>query len=176
MKPIGASAWAVYALARYAVTSGSVMAYTDAREGAGWLAGLQRADGSLPGELVNPPDNGAPTEANLDAWWAFQATGYTAQANKLRGFLLSEVWDTSMGRFKSSGNTYPSRYQIYLDNQTWGAAFLHAVGRDQDARRALSYAHWTLATTSSDGYICGFDGAGPFSVWNELHVNRFIIE
>lgn len=168
-KPVGANAWMVYSLMRYFLESGSQAARQDALEGAAWLAARQRPDGSLPGELKQPPDTGAPTEANLDAWWAFQATGYYTQADNLKGFLLNEVWDDSMGRFKSSGNTYPprDRYQIFLDNQTWGAAFLHAVGRDMDARRALSYARWTLSATSSDGSICGFDGAGPFSVWNE---------
>jgi len=164
-KPVGANAWMVYALMYYYWVSGDPIAYQDALECADWLAGLQREDGSLPGE---PSDSGAPTEANLDAWWAFQSTGHhQAQADAVRDFLLERVWDPEMGRFKSSGNGYLDRYRILLDNQTWGASFLQAIGREADARRALSYARWTLAATSSDGSICGFDGAGPFSVWND---------
>ena len=159
-KPVGANAWTVYALSYYYLKSCDPTAYQDAKEGAGWLASLQRPDCSLP---ALPGETTAPTEPNLDAWWAFQATGYQTQADCLRDFLLNQVWDSDMGRFKSS----PDTYQIFLDNQTWGAAFLQAVGREADARRALSYARWTLATTSSDGSICSFDGAGPFSVWNE---------
>ena len=159
-QPVGANAWTVYALAYYASKSGSQAALQDAREGADWLASLQRTDGSLP--AISGEDT-APTEPNLDAWWAFKAVGYETQANALQEFLLKEAWDNSMGRFKAS----PTSHEIFLDNQTWGAAFLHAIGREADARRALSYARWTLATTSRDGSTDGFDGAGPFSVWNE---------
>jgi len=158
--PVGANAWTVYSLVYYFWKSGDTMAYQDALEGATWLSDLQRADGSLP---ALPGETTAPTEPNLDAWWAFQATGYRTQAIRLQNFLMSKVWDSGMGRFKAS----PDSYQIFLDNQTWGAAFLQAVGREEDARKALSYARWTLAAASSDGLICGFDGAGPFSVWNE---------
>jgi hypothetical protein len=155
-KDIGPIAWTVYALALYSfLNNGPIaqQAYQDALEGAEWLAAQQSEDGRL-SDI---------TEWNLDAWWAFQATGYQEQANDLGNYLLTQVWDEEVGRFKSA----PNRYQIFLDNQTWGAAFLNAVGRDEDARRALSYAQWTLATTTSDGSICGFDGNGPFSVWNE---------
>ena len=158
-QPVGANAWTIYALSYYALKSSDTTAYQDALEGADWLASLQRPDGSLP---ALPSETTAPTEPNLDAWWAFRATGHCAQAS-LQNFLLQQVWDDNMGRFKAG----PNEYQIFLDNQTWGAAFLQAVGREADARRALSYARWTLATTSSDSSICGFDGTGPFSVWNE---------
>jgi len=160
-QPVGAIAWTVYALARYASLSGSPAAGQDAWEGAAWLASLQRPDNcslpALPGETT------APTEPNLDAWWAFRATGHDTQAQCLRDFLLEQVWDEGMGRFRSG----PGEHQIYLDNQTWGAAFLRAVGRQAGARRALSYARRTLSTLSSDGRVCGLDGAGPFGVWNE---------
>lgn len=168
-KPVGANAWLVYALMRHYFKNGNRDAHDAARDGVAWLAGLQRPDGSLPGELTTPPDNSAPTEANLDAWWAFNAAGYRTQAANLRAFLMRQAWDDSVGRFLASGNSNLPRgqYEILLDNQTWGAAFLHAIGRDNDARRALSYARWTLATYSNNRTVCGFDGAGPFSVWNE---------
>lgn len=168
-KPVGAIAWTVYALMRYALRSGATAAFLDAVQGAAWLASLQRPDGSLPGEASDPPNASPPTEANLDAWWAFQSAGYDTQAASLRQFLLTQVWDGAMGRFQSSGSLYPARdrYGIFLDNQTWGAALLQALGEDVKARQALSYARWTLATNSSDASVCGYDGAGPFSVWNE---------
>lgn len=157
-KDIGPIAWLVYALTVYYPhepdSTKAEAAYQDARQGAGWLASRQGADGSLSGSI---------TEWNLDVWWAFQAADYTTQANRLKNYLLGQVWDSEMGRFRSSANTR----QIFLDNQTWGAAFLRAVEHDEDARKALSYARSTLLTTSSDGGVCGFDGAGPFSVWNE---------
>jgi hypothetical protein len=152
-KDIGPIAWLVYALKHYALKSGDSAAEQAALKGADWLATQQQADGSL----------SAITEWNLDTWWAFQVTHHQAEADRLRDYLLNQVWDDRLGRFKSSANTY----QIFLDNQTWGAAFLKAVGRAADARRALSYAPWMLTVSSNTGHLCGFDGAGPFSVWNE---------
>jgi hypothetical protein len=163
--PVGANAWAVYALAHYDLRRGAPAAMQDARQGAAWLAGLQRPVGHpLAGSVpALPGENTAPTEPNLDAWWAFRATGYYTQTNDLQRFLLTQAWDSAVGRFKAS----PDSYEIFLDNQTWGAPFLRAVCRDRDAHRALNYARAMLATTSRDGEIFGFDGAGPFSVWNE---------
>lgn len=155
-KDIGPIAWMIYALTRYSLKSGNLAAAQSARRGAAWLAAQQRADGSV--------SNIA--EWNLDAWWAFQTAGYQIEADRLRAFLLTQLWDHQVGRFKSDVNTR----HIFLDNQTWGAPFLRAIGREQDARRALSYARWTLAVASQSsqfGETCGFDGAGPFGVWNE---------
>ncbi len=153
---IGPIAWAVYALARYHLKTGNAAALQAAKRGAAWIAGWQRADGSV----------ATIAEWNLDAWWALQIAGRQAEADRLRNFLLTSLWDAQLGRFKSDRE----ENQIFLDVQTWGAAFLRAIGRDQDARRALSYAQWTLATTtvsSRYGTVCGFDGAGPFGGWNE---------
>jgi hypothetical protein len=164
-RPVGAISWLVYALARYGLKTGNSDAYQDAREGAAWLASLQRSDGSLPGQAGDT--GGAPTEPNLDAWWAFQIAGYSNQAGKLDAYLLNDAWDSSMKRFLAG----PDDYQIFLDNQTWGAAFLRfgvsSLDGNHMARQALSYACQALATHSSDGSISGFDGGGPFSVWNE---------
>ena len=168
-KPVGANAWMVYALMRYYSRSGNRTAYLDALEGADWLAALQRPDGSLPGEVLTSLGASPGTEPNLSAWWAFQAAGYGTQADRLKTYLTEQAWDSSMGSFNSSGTSYPprGRYEILLDNQTWGAAFLHAIGRDEDARRALSYARWTLAVDPPKSGLCGFGGSGPFSAWNE---------
>lgn len=150
----------MYALHQHYLISGSETAREDALAGAEWLAEQQQSNGSLP---ALPGEMTAPTEPNLDAWWAFQVVGYQEQADLLEDYLINQAWDPIIGRFKADANDY----QIFLDNQTWGAAFLIAVGREYDARRALSYARWTLASSSWDDTIQGFDGAGPFSVWNE---------
>lgn len=152
-KDIGPIAWLVYALKHYALKSGDSAADQAAWQGAAWLTTQQKSDGRL-ADI---------TEWNLDTWWAFQSTGHAQAADRLRDYLLTQVWDDRLGRFKSSANTY----QIFLDNQTWGAAFLKAQGREVDARRALSYARRLLTVQSNTGNLCGFDGAGPFSVWNE---------
>jgi len=165
-KDIGPVAWWVFGLMRYYALetdkSRLEAAYQNARKGAAWIASHQRSDGSIRivrnGVLQEPI-----TEWNISAWWALQATGYQVQADRLRDYLVNQVWDSGMGRFKSSTN----QYQIFLDAQTWGAAFLRAINNPTDARRALSYARAALVTTSSDESECGYDGAGPFSMWNE---------
>lgn len=165
-KDIGPVAWWVFGLMRYYALetdkSRLEAAYQNAREGAAWIASHQRSDGSIRivrnGVLQEPI-----TEWNISAWWALQATGYQIQADRLRDYLVNQVWDSGMGRFKSS----TSQYQIFLDAQTWGAAFLRAINNPVDARRALSYARAALVTTSRDESECGYDGAGPFSMWNE---------
>lgn len=164
-QPVGAISWAIYGLARYALASGDRAAFDTARAGAGWLARLQRSNGSLPALATAVTHAPAPTEANLDAWWAFRVTGYQAEADRLLDFILGRLWDSRARRFKSDADDH----QVFLDNQTWGAALLGAIGRHDDARRALNYARWTLhvSTETPAGPICGFDGAGPFAVWNE---------
>jgi hypothetical protein len=156
-KDVGPIAWLVYALVYYADRETDVgranAAYKDAGEAAAWMAKQQLTNGSL----------GGITEWNLDSWWAFQVTGLQTPANRVRDYLLNQVWDSQMRRFKSS----PSDYQIFLDNQTWGAPFLQALNRTDDALAALSYAQANLVTTSSNGAVCGLDGAGPFAPWNE---------
>jgi hypothetical protein len=106
------------------------------------------------------------TEGTLDAWWAFQAAGpdYADEADQVKNCLLTHYWDETMGRFKGGR----SWQQPYLDNQTWGAAFLRAVGEAGKAQRALSYARAVLLTPAQGGQLFGFDGqGGPWSVWNE---------
>ncbi len=160
-RPVGAIAWAVYALQHYASIAGDSIASQAASKGATWLASLQRPNGSMP---ALPGEQRSPTEPNLDAWWAFQSAGLQEQADKLEHFLMQEVWDTSLGRFKAD----TANYQLFLDNQTWGACFLRAVGREKESRQALSYARHTLTTHHTfEKRHCGLDGAGPFGVWNE---------
>lgn len=154
----GDIAWAVYGLSRYLALGGTrPTARTAMQSGANYLQTRVGGDGCL---VIDH------TEATIDAWWAFQSAGpnYAGKANQIKNCLLAYYWDDAMGRFKGGR----SWYQPYLDNQTWGAAFLHAIGDDSKARRALSYARATLVLPAQGGQIFGFDGqAGPWSVWNE---------
>jgi hypothetical protein len=155
----GDIAWVIYALRRYLDLGGThQQAATALQKGANWLAAQ-----------VNP-DNGClvidHTEATIDAWWAFQAAGNTHanNAEKVKSCLLTYYWDNSLGRFKGGQNWW----QPYLDNQTWGAAFLKAIGEAEKARKALSYARDVLRLPAQGGQLYGFDGqSGPWSVWNE---------
>ena len=155
----GDIAWAAYALGRYLSLGGTRPEATTALLlAADWLAGrVDPADGCL---VIDH------TEATIDAWWALQAAGprHAGRAAGLASCLLGSYWDDTMGRFKG-GKAW---MQPYLDNQTWGAAFLKATGEEQRARRALSYAREALLLPARGGQLHGLDGqAGPWSVWNE---------
>ncbi len=153
----GDIAWAIYALGRYRALGGTnpVAGITLCRA-TQWMAGqVDPANGCL---LIEH------TEGTLDAWWAFQAAGTQAEADGIRDCLLDNYWDETMGRFLGGFDWH----QPYLDNQTWGSAFLQAIGREEDARRALSYARGTLLLPAQGGQLFGFDGqGGPWSLWNE---------
>jgi hypothetical protein len=155
----GDIAWAVFAFNRYLAAGGT---QPDARtirdKAAEWLT--TRID----------PDNGCllidHTEGTIDAWWAlaFAGDAYAAEAGGLRDCLLRDYWDPDMGRFKGGRNWW----QPYLDNQTWGSAFLRSIGRTGDALRALSYAREALLLPAQGAQLLGVDGqGGPWSVWNE---------
>jgi hypothetical protein len=155
----GDIAWAVYGLSRYLILGGTnTQAGTSLQKGATWLA-----------TRVNPTDGCLVidhTEGTIDAWWAFQAAGvhHASDAEKIKNCLLTSYWDNQMGRFKG-GRAW---WQPYLDNQTWGAAFLKAIGETVKAQRALSYARDVFRVPAQGGQLFGSDGqAGPWSVWNE---------
>jgi hypothetical protein len=154
----GDVAWAVYALSRYLAQGG---VHSQARvtmlKGADWLTTHVVPNGCLAKEH---------TEGTLDVWWALEAAGwdYRGLAGGLEECLLTYYWDDEAGRFKGGYEWW----QPYLDNQTWGAAFLQAVGQEKDAQRALDYAYQVLRLPGRGGQVYGFDGqGGPWSVWNE---------
>ena len=153
----GDIAWAIYALGRYHTLGGTHTQATSAlQKGTDWLkTQVNPADGCL---FIDH------TEGTIDAWWAFHAAGDTDDANKIKNCLLTYYWDDTMGRFKGGRNNW----QPYLDNQTWGAAFLKAIGETTKALRALSYAWEVLRLPAQGGQLFGLDGnTGPWSVWNE---------
>lgn len=154
----GDIAWTVYALSRYISLGGTrAEARTAMRKGANFLSTRVGSNGCL---VIDH------AEATIDTWWAFQAAGpeYQHNANQIKNCLLTDYWDNAMGCFKGGRNWY----QPYLDNQTWGAAFLRAIGENLKARRALSYARATLFLPAQGSQLFGLDGqGGPWSVWNE---------
>lgn len=101
----------------------------------------------------------------MSAWWALRLTGHAAEALAVEAFLLS-LWDDELGRFRSGSTSSHHGFGAFLDNSTWGAAMLRAIGRPLDARRALSYGSALLATPSTDGSRCGLADAGPVGIWN----------
>jgi hypothetical protein len=153
----GDIAWAVYALGRYRALGGSHPGASLAMcKGARWLSGrIDAGSGCL---VIDH------TEGTIDAWWALQAASSVDEAAGIEDCLLAHYWDDGMGRFKGGRDWW----QPYLDNQTWGGAFLKAVGEEEKTRRALSYAREVLLLPAQGGQVFGFDGqGGPWSVWNE---------
>jgi hypothetical protein len=155
----GDIAWAVFALGKYLKLGGTHgQASLALQDGADWLA-----------TRVNPTDGCLVidhTEGTIDAWWAFQSAGASHSDNALsiKNCLLTYYWDEPMGRFKGGRDWW----QPYLDNQTWGAAFLNEIGETEKALRALSYARDVFLVPAQGGQLFGYDGqAGPWSVWNE---------
>ncbi|MGD2205938.1 MAG: carbohydrate binding domain-containing protein [Anaerolineae bacterium] len=154
----GDVAWAIYALSRYLALGGThSQARSTMEDGATWLTTHLAPDGCLTIDH---------TEGTLDAWWAFQSAGpdFRDEADGVKQCLLTYYWDDAMGRFQGGRDWQ----QPYLDNQTWGGVFLRAVGREEEARRALSYAYQVLRLPAQGGQLFGLDGqGGPWSVWNE---------
>jgi hypothetical protein len=154
----GDVAWAVYGLSRYIGLGGThPQARAAIESGARWLVTRLGSDGCFVDDH---------TEGSIDIWWALQAAGpaYIDQAAALQDCLLTHYWDEDVGRFKG-GREWQ---QPYLDNQTWGAAFLKAIGEEASALRALSYAWEVLHLPAQGGQLFGLDGqAGPWSIWNE---------
>ena len=155
----GDIAWAIYALSRYLALGGTYSAAANSRNlAAEWLVTrINPVDGCL---VIDH------TEGTIDAWWALSTSGqaYLDESQGLKDCLLTYYWDETMGRFQGGRDWW----QPYLDNQTWGAAFLKSIGEEEKAHRALSYADAVLMLPAQGGQLFGIDGqGGPWSVWNE---------
>lgn len=154
---VGDQAWWVMALALYSWKSQDSSTMNSAQHGADWLA--HQIDST--GKVV------ASTEGNVDVWWAMIATGRIVEACKLKNYLLHEgtVWDPDL-RYWWRGSNDPL---IALDAATWLSAFARhpLVNEPERGKAALSLVRKALVTSSKDGSLCGFDGMGPVSLWNE---------
>ena len=154
---VGDQAWWVTALSSYVARSGDFSAQISARKGAEWLAKLIDTSGKVV----------ASTEGNVDVWWAMISTARFADADRIQGYLLNEatVWDTNMLYWwRGFGDPV-----VAMDTGTWMSAFSRYPRINQATRGmdALSFVGRTLVTQSNDGTLCGMDGMGPVSLWNE---------
>ncbi|MCS7151198.1 MAG: hypothetical protein NZ928_02280 [Endomicrobia bacterium] len=150
---IGSVAWMSFAIAKYSRITNDVEYLPVAKKACEWLKSKMHEDGSIHDS----------TEGNLDCWWAFFYNGYHTEAERVKNFILSNLWNETEKRF----NTGRNNPEVYLDPQTWGAEFLKAIGEEEKARWALSFAEENLKCTTFDDRIVGFDTSGPFTVWNE---------
>jgi hypothetical protein len=154
---VGDQAWWVMALALYAQKAGDAPAAGSAQRGADWL--VSRIDSQ--GKVVTS------TEGNVDVWWALVATSRLSDAEKIKNHLLDAngAWDSDQG-YWWRGHQDPV---IAMDAATWLSAFSRhpLVDRPDMGLAALTLVHRTLLTTDDEGTLCGFDGMGPVSIWNE---------
>lgn len=150
---VGSVAWTVYAIYKYGKITGDKSYYKYALKGAKWLLTQQREDGSF--HTV--------TEGNLDVWWALYFTGFKKEADRLKNYLISKVWNKKEKRFNVASNND----EVYLDCQTWGASFARAAGLPEYGLYSLAFAKRYLSCKTFDGLISGFDATGPYTVWNE---------
>ena len=161
----GDVAWAAYALSLYWQASGHAWAHDSAVGACDWLKGRIAARGA-----DNDPANDGSvhnsTEANIDAWFAFAfPTGFQAEADIVKGYLLTKAWDPDRKRFcRGPLGVDPGNA---IDVHTWGAEFLLWNSEAAKARDTLSYCSGTLPTCTFGGSVYGLDGQGPFSVWFE---------
>ena len=156
---VGDQAWCVIALVDYALRSGNATARPAAARAAERLAGLIQSDGSLQGFTS--------TEGTVDVWWAMIAALRFSDADKIQQYLLDpgRVWDTDLQYWWIGANAPV----LAMDCATWLSAFAHypLVAVPERGLAALSFVRRTLLATSDDGQLCGFDGMGPVSIWNE---------
>ncbi len=154
---VGDQAWCVIALSECAYRSGGAGALGAAKRGAQWLAARIGPWGGIQGYPS--------TEATVDAWWAMIATFRFPDAEAIRGYLMGPVWDADLRYWWRGSNDPP----IAIDCATWLSAFARhpLVAQPDRGLAALSLVRRTLVTTSDDGQLCGLDGMGPVSIWNE---------
>ena len=156
---VGDQAWCVMALAEYAFRSGNAAARTAATNGAQRLAGFIDPNGAITGF--------GSTEGTVDVWWAMISTLRFSDADKIKSYLLdpTRVWDADLQYWWIGANAPIAA----MDCATWLSAFARhpLVAHPERGLAALSFVRRTLVTTSDAGNLCGFDGMGPVSVWNE---------
>ncbi|MBI4581265.1 MAG: hypothetical protein HY718_16300 [Planctomycetes bacterium] len=154
---VGDTSWMVYALARYAGHVQSLEYARSALRGAAYLKTQLYDD--CGGRAVHWV-----TEGNIDAWWAFQATAFYAEADAVLAYLDTCVWDVDQQRWLG-GRTSGSWNS--LDSQAWGGPLHVATGRPVRCLAALGFAAEALRTWDFRHIVEAMDGQGPFSVWYE---------
>ncbi|WP_460602985.1 hypothetical protein [Jatrophihabitans fulvus] len=191
VKRSGISAVAVYALLRALQDGrGDPGTRRAATTGLAWLLDRRRADGLVDaGTGARRPDGSvdadaepgwASTEHNLDAWQALRLAArvlddpaYARAADALSTAILARLWDAADGRFLQ-GIAPDGSPDVAdpLDVNSWGALFLHAVGRDDLARRALARTErFASAVGERRGYRSYYPQSAfpsaPENVWAE---------
>jgi len=122
----------------------------------------------------------AATEHNLDTWHALHKAGeildssYTAKATALQSAILVQLWDPVHSRFYQGMQPNGPDGSDPLDVHTWGAIWLHAIGRDDLAQKTLNPEALTPLQFTQNGirgYAPAYPGGGYPSalqtIWSE---------
>jgi hypothetical protein len=198
----GAHAFATYALLSYmeACPSDATLGYSTAAQRAlayftsqlcssGTAAGLYLGGSGLYSDPPGQPEtfnqsyniDWASAEHNLDTWHAFDKaatvlgdSSYTTLAAALQQNILSLLWDSNNNRFYQGMDLTGPDPSDPLDMHTWGAIWLHNIGRDDLANQVMTteaLAPFALTNGGVTGYGAayssgGYPGIVP-SVWSE---------
>jgi hypothetical protein len=149
---VGDQAWWITALMQYYNKSDNTSAYDAAQIGADWI--------------IDSPGIIAPSaEGTVDIWWAFMSAGHFDEADNVKDYLLTTVWDDSLGYWWRGYNDPV----VAMDAATWMGEFARTdiVNRPDMAKAALGFVRRTLITTDDSYSYYGFDGMGPVSIWGE---------
>lgn len=147
------------ALSIHSGKSGDAASLSAAQRGAAWLASQIDSTGKV----------AAGTEGNVDVWWAMVASGRSADADRIKAYLLDDttVWDKDLQYWwRGTGDA-----AIAMDAATWLSPFARhpLVNLPDRGKAALSIVRKSLATQSPDlnPTLGGLDGMGPVGIWNE---------
>ncbi len=168
---VGDQAWTAIALSAYAKKANDPNAMLAAQRSGAWIADLKAAFPGPAGGVVGH------AEGDQDAWWAMMATFRFPDAQSIQAYLLNSapfnpanpydntLWDQDL-RYWHVALGQPL---FAIDAAAWTSAFARHpwVNQPQRGLDALGVVRRTLVTQSNDGSVCGFDGMGPVSVWNE---------
>lgn len=168
---VGDQSWTAVALSIYAKKANDPEAMLAARRSGAWIAALKDAFWGPEGGVVGH------TEGDQDAWWAMMAAFRFEDAQSIQAYLLNSapfnpanpydntLWDQDLRYWHVS----LGQPLFAMDAADWTSAFARHpwVNQPQRGLDALGVVRRTLVTRSNDGSLCGFDGMGPVSVWNE---------
>lgn len=147
----GNMAWVGYAMALYQRETGDSTFQVSAEKIGAYLKTLQVASGSIKGSAAV---NWVSTEHNIDAYFfyreLYRVTGngsYQTTANQIKNSLLTNHWTGTAGNghFLQGINDSVAA----LDANSWGAVFLWAIGKKNQANAAMTYVENTFKNTKT---------------------------
>jgi hypothetical protein len=117
----------------------------------------ERAHPSFPG-LVS-----LGIEGNLSGYFGLVAAGKRTEAAPLAAAIFQFGWDPIQRRMKPGARPEDAATAIDVSG-SWGAVFLRATGRMQEALDSMGYTASILRAASYDGSVRGYgDIAGPYT-------------